>query len=77
MRYNLSKLSKPHNFSTAGTTALKDSSAGMHYTYPEAAFRRKKYYQVSFEYTFTRNNDETFFAYALPYPFSKLCNLLR
>ena len=38
---------------------------------------RKKYYQLSFEYTFTRPDDEVYFAYALPYTFSKLHNYLK
>jgi len=73
IKYKLSKLSQSHNFPISGT----NTSFGTHYTYPDAAFRRKKYYQVSFEYNFCRNDDETYFAYALPYPFSKLCSLLR
>ena len=39
--------------------------------------RRKKYYQLSFEYNFKRANDEVYFAYALPYTFSKLHNLVK
>ena len=39
--------------------------------------RRKKYYQLSFEYTFKKKNDEVYFAYAIPYTFSKLHNLLK
>ena len=39
--------------------------------------RRKKYYQLSFEYTFKRANDEVYFAYALPYTFSKVHNLVK
>lgn len=38
---------------------------------------RKKYYQLTFEYTFKRANDEVYFAYALPYTFSKLHNLVK
>ena len=33
--------------------------------------RQKKYYQLSFEYTFTSIQDEVFFAYSVPYTFSK------
>ena len=33
---------------------------------------KKKYYMLTFDYTFRRENDEVYFAYALPYTFSKL-----
>jgi hypothetical protein len=39
--------------------------------------RKKKYYMVSFEYTFKRKDDEIYFAYALPYTFSKLYSFLK
>ena len=39
--------------------------------------RRKKYYQLGFEYTFRRPDDEVYFAYALPYTFSKAHNLVK
>ena len=32
---------------------------------------------VSFEYTFKKTDDEIYFAYALPYTFSKLFNFLK
>ena len=38
---------------------------------------KKKYFMLTFEYTFKRPNDEVYFAYALPYTFSKLHNFIR
>ncbi len=38
---------------------------------------RKKYYMLSFDYTFKKPNDEVYFAYALPYTFSKLNNYIK
>lgn len=38
---------------------------------------KKKYYQLSFEYTFKKPHDEVYFAYALPYTFSKLSNYIK
>ena len=39
--------------------------------------RLKKYYQLSFEYTFKKKNDEVYFAYSLPYTVSKMHNLVK
>ena len=38
---------------------------------------KKKYYMLSFDYNFTRANDEVYFAYALPYTFSKLYSFVK
>lgn len=32
---------------------------------------------LTFEHTFTKPNDEVYFAYALPYTFSKLHNFIK
>ena len=69
--YKLSKLSQPgsaynHNY---GNCYNSES--------PMLRPRRKKYYQLSFDYTFKREDDVVYFAYAIPYTFSKLHNLLK
>ncbi len=37
----------------------------------------KRYYMVSFDYTFKKKQDEVYFAYSIPYTVSKLHNLLK
>jgi hypothetical protein len=39
--------------------------------------KSKKYYQLSFEYSFTQMQDEIYFAYSVPYTFSKCSELIR
>lgn len=40
-------------------------------------YRMKRYYMVSFEYTFKKKQDEVYFAYSIPYTVSKMHNLLK
>ena len=40
-------------------------------------YRKKRYFQMSFEYTFKHKDDEVWFAYSVPYTVSKLHNLLK
>ena len=63
--YKLSKLSQAHNVTSAN--ALTSDLSEL-----KPLRSRKKYYMLSFDYCFKRPNDEVYFAYALPYTFSKL-----
>lgn len=67
--YKLSKLSRdPHAYATNKSNAAD----------PSIRTRgRRKYYMLSFEYTFKRPNDETYIAYAIPYTVSKLHNFVK
>lgn len=38
---------------------------------------RKKYYSLSFDYTFDLSDDEVYFSYAVPYTYTHLTNLLK
>ena len=70
--YKLSKLSQP-----AASYNPNYGNQGGEEVPVIRPVRRKKYYQLSFEYTFKKKNDEVYFAYAIPYTFSKLHNLLK
>ena len=39
--------------------------------------RTRKYYQLSFEYNFSTANDKVYFAYAIPFTFSKQVKILK
>ena len=69
--YKLSKLSSPGSAYNANYGNYYNSES------PQMRPRRKKYYQLSFEYTFKQEDDVVYFAYAIPYTFSKLHNLLK
>ena len=77
--YKLSKLSQPsfgqYN-STTSHTYTRDGDSEYQSNVHQPA-RKKKYYMVSFEYTFKKEDDVVYFAYALPYTFSKLFNFIR
>lgn len=78
IKYSVSKISRNKYYnSNSFVTNGDDNNTNEYYSYPDAVHRRKKYYQVSFEYRFDDEHDEVFFSYALPYPFSKLTNLLK
>lgn len=67
--YKMSKLSQPGS--------AYNSNYGNSQESPLIRPRRRKYYQLSFDYTFTREDDIVYFAYAIPYTFSKLHNFLK
>ena len=70
--YKLSKLSQPGSAYNTNYGNRYDGESPL-----VRPLRRKKYYQLSFDYTFTREDDVVYFAYAIPYTFSKLHNLLK
>ena len=59
--YKLSKISQPKLI------------PGVGYVYPS----NKRYFQVSFEYDLTHDNDKVSFSYSVPYTFTKLQCLLK
>jgi hypothetical protein len=60
---------------------------GINITYEESSYYRKehsrihgkvrKYYILSFDYTFSYDQDEVFFAYSHPYPYTQTCNMIQ
>ena len=44
---------------------------------PSGKKLKRQYYVASFEYTFRHSGDTVYFAYGRPYPYSRLCRLLR
>lgn len=66
--YKLSKLSRDPNCYASNKSYAADPSL--------RARGRRKYYMLSFEYTFKKPNDETYIAYAIPYTVSKLHNFV-
>lgn len=72
INYKLSKLSINTASNTFGVTNVSRNA-----NVTEPVVGKKKYYMMTFEYTFNRPNDEVYFAYALPYTFSKLHNFVK
>ena len=72
INYKLSKLSINTASNTFGVTNVSRNA-----NVTEPVVGKKKYYMLTFEYTFNRPNDEVYFAYALPYTFSKLHNFVK
>eukprot|EP01138_Halocafeteria_seosinensis_P012213 gb/GECG01012481.1/.p1 GENE.gb/GECG01012481.1/~~gb/GECG01012481.1/.p1 ORF type:complete len:1617 (+),score=188.20 gb/GECG01012481.1/:1-4851(+) len=44
---------------------------------PSGKKQKRQHYVASFEYTFQHEDDTVYFAYGRPYPYSRLCKLLR
>jgi len=71
--YKLSKLSV-HSAGVNGGTLQNPNAAN---NAGEPIRGKKKYYMLSFDYTFKRPNDEVYFAYSLPYTLSKLHGCIK
>ena len=46
-------------------------------TTPSGKKQKRQHYVASFEYTFQHDGDIVYFAYGRPYPYSRLCKLLK
>jgi len=78
IKYSVSKISRNRTYkSSAFASNGQANKTNEFYVYSDAVHKKKRYYQTSFEFRFDEEHDETFFSYALPYPFSKLTHLLK